>query len=67
MVILEKLDFDFDLEFYIVVFGEVEFFCWIFGWSLSTIVVILKKLDFDFDLEFYIVEFGEVEFGVDFD
>ena len=29
---LEKLDFDFDLEFNIVEFGEVEFFCWIFCW-----------------------------------
>ena len=60
--ILEKLEFNFNLEFNILEFGEVEFFSWLFCWILSMIVVILEDLEFDFDLEFNIVELGEVEF-----
>ena len=67
---MEKLEFDFDLEFNIVEFGDVEFFCWFFSWifeydsgDLEFNIVELVKLNF-FLLDFWLdIEYDSVDFG----
>ena len=60
VVILEKLEFDFDLEFNIVELVMLNFFVGFLVRLLSMIVVILEKLEFDFGLEF---EYDSDDFG----